>query len=388
MRTILYLFLFVFLVSCSSVKRSEKNLYSGNYDEAIRLSVKKIQNNRTVKNIREHSLLLEQAFEKAAENDLSRLSLLKKEDAIENSQEIYEIYQLLNNRQNRIKPLLPLPNVRFNIVDYADDLVTSINNYSTFLYTKGSNLLNKSNNIFDAREAHGYFSRLKRIQPNYNSVDSLLSKAHYKGTDFVYVVLKNRTDQVIPKRLEQDILDFDTYKLDNFWTEYHNNMEENIAYNYGITLEIREILVSPERINEKEYRRKKEIEDGWKYVLDNKGNVKKDSLGNDIKVDAFKTVTAKVLVSDQHKSALVGGSILYINLKSNEILNTYPIASEFVFKHVFAQFKGNKKALTKDDKKLLKREYVDFPTNEQMIYDTSTDLKNKFSRILKRRSFR
>lgn len=386
MRSVIYLFLFTFLISCSSIKRSEKNLVRGNYDEAIRLSVKKIQNNRTVKNIREHSLLLEQAFEKAVEDDISRLSLLKKGDVIENSQEIYEISLSLDNRQNRIKPLLPLPNARFDIVDYTGDIVTSINNYSTFLYTKGSSLLN--NNVLDAREAHGYFSRLKNIQPNYSNVDSLLNEAHYKGTDFVYVVLKNRTDQVIPKRLEQDILDFDTYKLDNFWTEYHSNMEENIDYNYGITLEIREILVSPERINEKEYRRKKEIEDGWKYVLDDKGNVKKDSLGNDIKVDAFKTVTARVLVSNQHKSALVRGNIVYNNLKSNKVLNTYPIASEFVFEHVFAEFKGNKNALTKEDRKLLRREYVDFPSNEQIIFDTSTDLKNKFSRILKRRSFR
>ena len=388
MRTILYLFLFAFFVSCSSVKRSEKNLYRGNYDEAIRLSVKKIQNNRTVKNVREHSLLLEQAFEKASENNLSRLSLLQKEDAIENSQEIYEIYQLLDTRQNRIKPLLPLPNVRFDMVDYTDDLVTSINNYSTFLYTKGSNLLNRSTNILDAREAHGYFSRLKRIQPNYNNVDSLLNESHFKGTDFVHVIIQNRTEQVIPKRLEEAILDFETYQLDNFWTEYHSNMEENIDYNYGITLEIREILVSPERINEKEYRRKKEIEDGWKYVLDKKGNVKKDSLGNDIKVDVFKTVTAKVLVSSQHKSALVRGNILYNNLKNNKLLNKYPIASEFVFEHVFAEFKGNKNALTREDEKLLKREYVEFPSNEQIIFDTSTDLKNKFSRILKRQSFR
>ena len=388
MRNALYLFLFIFIASCSSVKRSEKSLVRGNYDEAIRLSVKKIQNNRTVKNIREHSLLLEEAFEKATEGDLYRLSLLKKEDALENSQEIYEIYLSLNNRQNRIKPLLPLPNVRFDMVDYSSDIVTSMNNYSTFLYARGNDFLNRGSNVLDAREAHSYFSRLKSIQPNYNNVDSLLNESHFKGTDFVYVTLANRTEQVIPERLEQDILDFDTYDLDSFWTEYHSNMEEKINYNYGITLEIREILVSPERINEKEFKRKKEIQDGWKYVLDGNGNVKKDSLGNDIKVDAFKTITARVLVSNQFKSAMVRGSIVYNDLKRNKILNSYPIASESIFEHVFAGYKGNKKALTKEDKKLLRRQYADFPSNEQIIFDTSTDLKNKFARILKKQSFR
>jgi hypothetical protein len=388
MRNCIYLLLFIFLSSCSSVKRSENNLSKGNYDEAIRLSIKKIQKSRNKKSDQQHIQLLEAAFQKATSRDIARVQLLEKENNTENTKEIFETYKDLEYRQKLIRPLLPLQNATFKITDYSNAIVNAMNNYSDFLYAKGSDFLTNGQSIMDARTAHRYLSSLKKIQPNYQSLDSLLEEAHYQGTDFVHVVIQNRTEQVIPKRLEAAILDFDTYRLDNFWTEYHATPQKDVDYTYGIVLDIREILISPERINEKEFKRTIEVSDGWDYVLDNDGNVKKDSLGNDIKVDVFKELKAKVIVSNQFKSALVGGNVVYRDLKQNKNISQFPISSEFVFEHRFANYRGDKEALTKDDKQLVRRRYTEFPSNEQMVFDTSTDLKNKFARILKRRSFR
>lgn len=388
MRNCTYLLLFIFLSSCSSVKRSESNLSKGNYDEVIRLSIKKIQKSRNKKSDQQHIQLLEEAFEKATSRDIARVQLLQKENNAENTKEIFETYKDLEYRQKLIRPLLPLENATFKMTDYSNAIVNAMNNYSDFLFAKGSNFLANSQGIMDARTAHSYLSTLKNVQPNYQSLDSLLEEAHYQGTDFVHVVVQNRTQQVIPKRLEAAILDFDTYRLDNFWTEYHAKPQKDIDYTYGIVLDIREILISPERINEKEFKRSVEVSDGWDYVLDSDGNVKKDSLGNDIKVDVFKELKAKVLVSNQFKSALVGGNVVYRDLKQKKNLSQFPISSEFIFEHRFANYRGDKGALTKDDKRLIRRTYVEFPSNEQMIFDTSTDLKNKFARILKKRSFR
>ena len=52
-----------------------------------------------------------------------------------------------------------------------------------------------------------------------------------------------------------------------------------------MNLDFRTIDISPEQINEKQIIREKVIKDGFDYVLDKRGNVAKDSLGNDIKVD-------------------------------------------------------------------------------------------------------
>ncbi len=387
MKNVVYLLLFVLLTNCSSTKRSQKFLYEGDYDKAIQISIKKLQKSSTQKKDKEHILLLEEAFKKATAKDVSRVSLLEKEGNPENTREILEIYQAMEYRQRRIQSLLPLSNASFKIANYTDQIATAKDNYANFLFARGSQFLS-NNTIPDARTAHGYFSKLKRLNAAHPQVDSLLEEAHYTGTDFVHVIVRNRTEQVIPKRLEAAILDFDTYRLDNFWTEYHANRENNIDYNYGIVLDIREILISPERISEKEFERKKEVSDGWEYVLDANGNVKKDSLGNDIKIDVFKELKANVIVSNQFKSVLVGGNVVYRDLKQNKNRSQFPIRSEFVFEHIFAVYRGDEEALTKRDKELLRRQYAEFPSNEQMIFDTSTDLKNKFARILKRKPFR
>ncbi len=389
MKNCLYIIVFTLLASCNSVKRSENKLYNGDYDEAIRLSIKKIKKSSNKKSTQQHIRILQDAFKKVVAEDLARVQLLEQENNPEDSREIFSIYETLDFRQNLITPLLPLPNATFDIINYNDEIIASKNNYSEYLFTQATDYLENNNDIFGARKAYDYFSTVKQLLPNkYQNLDSLLEEAHYQGTDFVLVKIQNRTQQVIPRRLEQAILDFDTYDLDDFWTEYHNTTDSTTDYNFGIVLDIQEILISPERILEKEFDRIVQVLDGWDYVLDSNGNVKKDSLGNDIKVDVLKELKAKVLVSNQSKSVAIGGVVQYRNLKQNKNISKFPIVSEFIFEHQFANFRGDKEALTIEDKNLIRIGYLDFPTNEQMIFDTSTDLKNKFARILQRRSFR
>ena len=44
--------------------------------------------------------------------------------------------------------------------------------------------------------------------------------------------MTNNTDKVIPKRLEDELLNLNTYGLNNLWTEYHNNRIQNQIYDY------------------------------------------------------------------------------------------------------------------------------------------------------------
>jgi len=375
------------LTSCSGVKRSENNLSKGNYDTAIRLSIKKIRNGAKGKAYKEHVRILQEAFARAKQDDEDLIARLLSQNNPENLESIYDSYLRLQRRQRQIKRLLPLRGGSFNITDYTGEIGKVRVALSEHLYAKGTQFLNKGG-ILDARRSHSYFTRLKQISPYWQSIDSLLDEAHYLGTDFVHVVIENRTEQVIPRRLENAILDFNTYRLDDFWTEYHGVRDSTIDYSFGIVLEIRRILVSPDRLHEKEFVREKTVQDGWEYVLDANGNVAKDSIGNDIKVDVFKDLKATVLVTSQDKSVVVAGNIIYRNLKETRNMKVYPIESQFVFEHVFAVFRGDEEALLKEDRRLLQRAYVDFPTNEQMIFDTSTDLKNRFAQILRRQKFR
>ena len=70
-------------------------------------------------------------------------------------------------------------------------------------------------------------------------------------------------------------------------------------------------------------------------------------------------------------------------MKKNTEVNRLPIASVFVFENVFAKYTGDKRALTTQDKRFLQHNFIDFPSNEQMVYDTGEDLKSRLKEIIK-----
>lgn len=383
----------IVVAGCNSVKRNQKFLLKGNYDQAIYLAVKKIGNDRNDKQIQEHIILLEEAYAKAVSQDNRRITALQNSTSPEALRELYFIYSNLDSRQEAIRPLLPLHNVEtgfdasFPMMNYSQQLTKARNNFANSLYREAQDLMGR-NNTLTYRDAHSVLSELKQVQSNYKDVDQLLEDAHFFGTDFVLVTLNNRSNILIPRRLEQELLDFNTYKLDDFWTEYHNERQRDIQYNFGIVLDFREISLSPERVSEKEYRRSKEVKDGWKYKVDRYGNKIKDKDGNFIKIDVFKTVTARVTHTIQSKSILVGGDVVYKDLQSGRNLDNHPLATEFIFENVFAKYRGDEEALTEEDKRLIRNTFIPFPDNAQMLLDAGDDIKGRLKEILKKNSFK
>ena len=377
-----------FLTNCSGVKRSENNLNNGDYSDAIRISVGKLKSgNGNEKVQKQHTFILEKAFRLATKEDVARIRLLEKENHLRNSGEIYSLYTQLENRQSFIAPLLPLQGASFKFDDYTERIAQYKSRWLDYEFHLGDSLL-QTGSLSDARIAHAHFSQVQFYQPNRTGIDSLIHTALFRGTNFVYVTIENRTEQVIPKRLEQALLDFNTYELDSYWTEFHGVKNEDTNYTYGVILEIRQILISPERVYEKEFDREVRIKDGWEYVLDDNGNVAKDSLGNDIKVDAYKNLRAKVLETHQDKSIRIDGNVLYRNLQEgSRNMSQFPLSSEFSFRHKFARYQGHEEALNERDRELISRAFVEFPSNEEMIYQTSIDLKRRFARILERNKF-
>lgn len=393
--TLLLILSVLVLASCSSVKTTEKALNSGNYDKAISLSVEKLAKNKTKEKNQPHVLMLQEAFRKATDRDLDRISFLEKEQNPENFETIYTLYQRLNNRQERIKPLLPLRilssgrNAKFKLVNYTDEILAAKENYAGYLYENGVALLNDGErNKINYRRAFDELRHLDNISPNYRDTRSLIEEAHARGIDYVHVSVRNRTDQIIPRRLERDLLAIDTYGLNDLWTQYHAKKDRNIRYDFDLELDFRDIVVSPEQVHEKEVVKERRIKDGFKYLRDNNGNYVKDSLGNKIKVDKFKRIRCNFYQFTQFKSSKVTGVVKYIDNRTNQLLQRFPIQSEFVFEHIYADYDGDRRALDKSFIELLDETSVAFPSNEQMVYDTGTDLKQKLKHIITRNKFR
>ena len=90
----------------------------------------------------------------------------------------------------------------------------------------------------------------------------------------------------------------------------------------------------------------------------------------------------------QLKSVKVNGQVFYKNLKTNQLIDTFPLESEFIFEHRYATYNGDKSALDTNYLGLIKLRRVPFPNNEQMIFDAGEDLKLQLKSIISNQNFR
>ena len=108
MKKIILLITLLLIFTNCALKHTQKLVYSGDYDNAISIAVSSLASNKDKKSKQEYVYLLEEAFAKAKEKDNNTLNLLEKEGNPSQTNRIYQLYLGLNNRQEKIKPLLPL----------------------------------------------------------------------------------------------------------------------------------------------------------------------------------------------------------------------------------------------------------------------------------------
>ena len=392
MRKILFIVLLTIVYSCG-VKRTQSMLSNGDYDGAINRALEGLRTNKNSKGNQDYVYLLEEAFAKAKERDLNDLSLLIKEKNPANLEKIYNLYNQLHNRQDRIRGVLPLMllkenrNAIFPFNDYSNELIASKADLSIYLYNNAKKLLASKNKLV-IREAYDDLAYLDKLNPNYNDVRSLMDQAKFKGTDFVFVSTKNETNMVIPSRLQDDLLDFSTYGINDKWTVYHNKKQSDIFYDFSLVVNFREIKISPEQVREKQFVKEKQIKDGTKPLLDDKGVQVKDSEGKPMVVDVMKTISASIYEFTQFKSVQTTAKVEFYDLNTKQLIDAYPLSSEFVFNYIYANYNGDKRACEQDYFQYFDRRAVLFPTNEQMVYDSGEDLKAKLKSIISGNRFR
>ncbi|MEE1964015.1 hypothetical protein V1387_15090 [Allomuricauda taeanensis] len=393
MKKILLFTTILMIAACGGVKKTQEALNTGNYVTAMDKAIKNLAENKTKKGNQEYITLLEEAFAKNAEREEQEIAFLQNDGNPANLETIYNKYVQLKRIQERIKPLLPLRinnqgrNARFHFENYDNDILNTKDKLSEHLYENAIGLLKSAKYKSDFRAAYDDLKYLQEINPGYKETVSKMDEAYNKGLEFVRVEIGNLTEQIIPERLERELLDFNAFGIDNFWLQYHTNPLANVKYDYAMNLDFMEINVSPERVNETQIIKEKQIVDGWEYLLDRDGNAVKDSLGNKIKVDKMRTVTCKFFQFTQTKSAQIGAKVRFTDLKSGQEINAYPLSSQFVFEHIFANYQGDKRALENDLLVYLNAREVPFPSNEQMVYDAGEDLKARLKGIIAKYQF-
>ena len=387
-----YIFILLFIFSsCSTTRKIKNDIASGNYDKAITESISKIKTIKNKKKKDDYFLILNETYYKANDNDMSKIDHLINDGNPELYKEIYQTYILLNDRQNKIKPIIPLKSdnkkINFNFFNYDKQIIEYRYKTSEYLYNTAKYLM-KNNLKSNYKEAYYLLTYIEEINPNFNKTRNLIKECIDKGRHNILVEIFNNSDKIIPEKLENDILDFETYGLKSLWQSFYSKRTRlEINYDYKISLIFKNIEFSPEIMNEKEKNVEKRIKDGLKYLLDDNGNVVKDSLGNDIKIDNIITVRAKTIEFRQTKAAKIIAQVQIVNLKTNELVDKFPLSSEFIFENIFIEFSGDRRALNSRQKRLSKNKFLPYPSNEFLTYNNSNTIKSKLKYIVSNYAF-
>ena len=363
----------ILLSGCGS---SKKQLERGNYDAAIATAVKQL---RKDPDDGKQIATLERSYNIANDQDNERIRFLKMEGRPQNWDEIYMIYKRLNDRQSLVRTVLPLNagnrTIEFPYVDYMPEMIGAKRKSADFYYAHGNELM-KTGLKDSYRQAFAEFVRAKEYVGDYEGIDNKISEARYLGMSRVFVSLQNTTMIKFPPEFEEDLLTVDLQALNSEWVEFHTlNLDDNIKYDYYINVNVRNIAVSDNQTAQRDSVIKREVEDGFSYQLDKKGNVMKDSLGNDIRIKKYKTLQCALISTIQTKACRIDGDIEIIQTNPNKVIKKDPIGAQSNFENISARALGDLGALNASQIERTKTQIVPFPSDIEMVLRCSESLK-------------
>ncbi len=358
------------LTACASSKTLLRN---GRYDEAIYKSTRKLKKDPDkIKQI----AVLNEALRIANERDIERINFLKKSGQPDIWEEVFDTYSRLKYRQDVVKtlPTEVLSTIGFKAADYDNDVIEAKRKAAEYFYAHAMSMLAKNEKLA-AREAYEDLLKVKSYYANYKDVDTQLQNALVMGTTNVLFKMNNVAPVVLPAGFEEDLLKIAINDLDTRWVNFDPSEVAGRSYDNVVLLNIRDIDVTPERIHERSWVESREVEDGWKYVYDANGNVKKDSAGNDIKEPKFKTISCQLLETSMSKSAMVSGVLDFFDNTNSQLLKSEPITAQSDFNHVFVMAHGDLNALKQETRQRLGQPRP-FPNDLEMIMMSNDILKD------------
>jgi hypothetical protein len=368
--------LLIMLIIAAGCGSSKKQLEKGNYDAAIDKAVKELRKDRD--NVKQADIL-DRSYAIVNDQDKERIRFLKMEGRPDSWDEIYIVYKRLSDRQSLVRTVTPLNingrSVEYPYVDYMSEMVAAKRKAADFYYANGNKLMESG--LKDSyRQAYNEFLRAKEYAGSYEGIDNKILEARYLGMSRVLVSVINNSMIKFPKEFEQDLLALDLPNLNTDWVEYHTvNLDKNAKYDYFVNVIVRTVAVSPDQTAQRDSVIKRDVEDGFSYVLDKKGNVMKDSLGNDIKTKKYKSLQCALIETLQTKACRIDGEIEIMQAAPVKLLKKDPIGAQSNFEHISARALGDLRALNDAQLAKTKTGPLPFPSDIEMVIRCSESLK-------------
>lgn len=381
MKKLLYtLSLVLTLASCRSI---EKMVERGEYDRAIHHAAEKLAGKKNKKT--EHVQGLEEAFYKINERDLDQIAYLDGPNSPFNWKKIHDIADKIQRRQNKITPFLPLISKEgyvgtFEMVDVHAIKLKATQSAADFYYKEGLELLRlskeKSKKVY-ARNAYRKFSEANKLVSGQENIHGLLSEAKELGAVNILVAVENNSASYLPARVMNNLENLNLQSADDIWRRFHTQDDSKVEFDYKAVLQIMDVQLSSEREIISYHTDEAKIKDGKIAKLDRNGVPVKDTSGNIIKVQKYRTVYADVTEIQREKSAKIHGLLSYVDLVNGTGNSSNEMTFEAIFSDYSSSYRGDSRALCGRHSKMKSRPYA-FPNDADLIVEAAENLKYDF----------
>jgi len=364
----------------------------GRYDEAISALVPKLAGKK--KRDHDRVVLLETAFRRAQERDLKTEAAIRNEDDDDKWERLFALYRRIENRQDLVEGLLPLVTsegyqASFRFIHTGEILKESRKKSAERFYQKAQTLLRTSENTSDkipARQAMDLLMRIDTLFSEYKDKEVLKRRALELGTEHYLLRIDNKTEKILPLRVEDELHRFGLDELNSTWSAFDGRPDPGVKYDFWIQLDFLEMEFSPEREKSRIFDEVIEKEEE-ETATDANGKVVVDSMGKPVMRKVVRRYPATIEETTQSKSVQVTGRLSFIRARSAETAWTKPVSVEGVFENRYGRLlKGDSKHLSDSAKKLIRSRATSFPSNEELLVDAAEKLKKRVKEMIRQQS--
>ncbi len=370
--------LILFISSCANV---EKLVDQGNYDAALDIATRKLAGKKNKKTI--YVQAAEEAFAKVTNRDMRRIEQLRVRNGVQDWEKILGIANNIIHRQNKLQPLLPLLDKEGYHASFSFVKAEVIRNEAQSTLAQAymqhgmdALLQGREHNKPAARKAYAYFNKVLKYRPNDTYANELKSESEDLGITHILVNVVNKTNQLFPQPLYEELRTFQNTGRQSKWNHFHTNIFDAPHVDFISKLIIKDIHVSPEQVHETIHHFYRQI-DEVQYARDRKGRVLKDSLGNKIEILVPRDVHAKVFEINQTKEVIVNMTVEMFDHTGTQLIRRENMQAVSNFNNSACRIRGDRRAV--DGKWLNLGEPLPFPSNESLILTAAEELKNRMT---------
>lgn len=357
------------LVSCSS---GQKALQNGDYDKAVYTAINRLKSNPNKEKAVE---TLNKGYHYALNRHLNRIKDIKQTEDIFRWERIITEYQNINYLANAIADCP----VCMEAVPEPEKFIAELSDAKYFAaearYDHGKQLLAKNNRLA-AKDAYFDFERAEQLYPNFKNAQEMMDTAYLAAVLRVLVepVLVNSriyklSNQYFQDKIYEFMRNYETRSFVKFYTP-EEAMVSKFKFDQVLSLNFDDFVV------------------GQTYVKERIENIKKDSIKIGVTRDSLKkpiyaTATGKLTTFEKTvtSSGLLDFQIREMNGK---IIAHEKMPGTFIWEDTWGVFRGDERALTNDDKVLLRRRETIPPAPQDLFVEFTKPIYDQLTNKVKR----